>query len=430
MKQTTAESIVAFLSFSSDHCDSVKAMARVSPRKWERVLQWLDDSGLAFYFLQKLKDNKATGAIPALALHRLEQNFAANQLRMEDMTRQFDSINKRFNAAGVRYAALKGFSLTPQFCPRAPLRYQGDLDYLLDDESFPAARQVLTDSGYVLKKSQSAMEEVFVVPGGTPSRTGEKYSPRAPHAVELHTDVWDTDLNRLPGVPKLFFVERSVTQYWNGLSFPAQNEEDAFLLQVLHVCQDLFTLWIRMSCLFEIGYFLNRRAGDHEMWERIEQRVGDNKILREFVVIITELVADLFAAPIPLLVRTWAATIRPGSRVWIDYYARRCVFSELPAYQFSLFPTAKFVLFLHEQFRDHAPVGKDLIRKRLLPATRLSRMVSSIKENPSAAFNIAWWKHHLLIRRLIFHVLAGLRYLWEVPRWRWLNRTKLRTASP
>jgi hypothetical protein len=428
VKQTPAETIVQFLSFSSNRCDAFRAIEQFSPRQWERVLRWLDDAGLAFYFLQKLKDTRTFNAIPASALNRLQQSFRSNQLRVDHMSDRFQSINHKFNDAGVRYTVIKGFSLVPQFCASAALRHQGDFDYFIDQISLLPATRVLVQAGYVPKDSHSSMESVFVTPVGRPSRSAEQYSPRSPHAVELHADLWEADLNRLPQIPKLPFLERAVACHWNGLTFPALDDEDAFLLQVLHVCHHLFTFWIRMSSLFEIGYFLQRRAYDREFWNRVEQRVADSRILREFVVVVTELVSRLFASPVPPLIHVWAARIRPASRVWIDHYARRCVFSELPAYQFSLFPTAKLALFLHQQFREQAPVGKSVVRKRLLPSSRLSRMVASIRKEPSLALHADWWTHQLLVRRSLFHLLAGVRYVWEVPRWRWLNRTKVPTA--
>jgi hypothetical protein len=428
VNQTPAEAIVQFLSFSSHRWDDFRPIEQFSPRQWERVLPWLDDAGLALYFLQKLKDTHTSDAIPASALNRLQQNFRSNQLRVDHMSHRFQSINNCFNAAGVHYTVIKGFSLVPQFSASAALRHQSDFDYLVDEPSLPAATQVLVQAGYVPKDSHSSSEAVFVTPFGKPSRSAEQYSPRSPHAVELHTDLWEADLNRLPQIPKLPFLERAVAYHWNGLTFPALDDEDAFLLQVLHACGHLFTFWIRMSCLFEIGYFLHRRAYDREFWNRTEQRVADSRILREFVVIITELASRLFRSPVPPPIDGWAANIRPASRVWLQHYARRCVFSELPAYQFSLFPTAKFVLFLHQQFREQAPVGKSVLRKRLLPSTRLWRIVLSIRRGPSSALNADWWKHQLLVRRSLFHLLAGLRYVWEVPRWRWLNRTKVPIA--
>lgn len=426
MKQSPGETIVEFMRFSGDaHDRPLTTIGRFSPRQWERVLQWLDDEGLAFYFLQKLKDVDAVDRIPDSVVGRLQQNFASNELRVEDMSRRFDIINQKFNVAGIRYVVVKGVSLVPEFCPYAPLRHQGDFDYLVDEESLPAARQVLLEAGYVPKKPLSSVEEIFVAPGGKPFRGAEQYSARAPHAVELHTDIWDSAMFGLPQIPRIPFLDRATTRFWNGLAFPALPEEEAFLLQVLHACHHLFGLWIRISNVFEIGYFLNRRAHDAEFWNRIEERVGDSPTLREFVVIVTKLASNLFASPVPPLVHAWAGKIRPASRVWIEHYGRRCAFSALPAYQFRLLPTSKLILFLHQQFREDAVVGKSVVRRRLLPSTRLSLMAGSIRRDPSLALKPSWWKSQRFVGRSIFHLLAGLRYLLEVPRWRWLNRTKV-----
>src|ERR1700681_496840 len=101
-----------------------------------------------------------------------------------------------------------------------------------------------------------------------------------------------------------------------------------------------------MSALCEIGFFLNQRASDKSLWTLVERSTGDNVMLREFVVVTTELVAKLFAAPVPLLVRGWGNDIRPATRVWIENYARHCAFCVVPSYELCLLPRAKLVLFL------------------------------------------------------------------------------------
>ena len=159
------------------------------------------------------------------------------------MSRRFDALNRSFNEAGIGYAVLKGLSLVPQFCPYAPLRHQGDFDYLVDARSLSAAQRVLVEAGYVPKDSPSRQEFIFVTPGAAaPSRSGRQYPADAPHAVELHLDVWDSDQLRLPTLPNLFTVERVTPHEWNGFVFPALTDEDAFLLQVVHACQHLFAL--------------------------------------------------------------------------------------------------------------------------------------------------------------------------------------------
>ena len=346
------------------------------------------------------------------------------------MSRRFDTLNRRFNEAGIGYAVLKGLSLVPQFCPYAPLRHQGDFDYLVDAASLSSAQRILLEAGYVPKDSPSKHEFIFVMPGAeAPSRSGRQYSADAPHAVELHLDVWDSDLLRLPTLPNLFTVERATPHEWNGFVFPALTDADAFLLQVVHACQHLFGLWIRMSCFLEIGYFLKRRAHDTALWNQIEQRVGDSLMVREFVVLVSELSAKLFASPMPPLVRAWGATIRPGPQLWIEKYARSFAFCEFPAYQFDLFPRSKLVLFLKNQYAVNIRPTKAVDLKGSLPLSRLSRIASSVRRNPALVLDSGYWKHQLVVRRSIFHALAGLRYLCETPRWLWRTRARARSTS-
>jgi hypothetical protein len=357
-------------------------------------------------------------------MSRLEQRFTANRQRVDEMEQRFELLNRKFNEAGVRYVVVKGLSIVPQFCADAYLRHQGDFDYLVDERSLPIAQRIVVEAGYNWKPSSSTQDTVFITGRGDPSRGPEQYTAEAPHAVELHLDFWDSRQLNLPEMPRLFSVDRAITHRLNGGAFPVLRDEDAFLLQVLHAFQHIFTYWIRMSSLFEIGFFLNRRASDTSFWSLVEQRVSDNLILREFVVVITELVANLFAAPIPPLIRVWARTIRPATRVWIEHYARHCAFCVVCSHEFCLLPKSKLVLFLYRQYED-ACVQKHLVRNRLVRFPRLSRIATSIKGEPSLVLKPGWWKQQLFVSRSVFHVLAGLRYVFEIPRWWWLNRSKM-----
>jgi len=430
MKPKLAEAIVGFLSFSGEACDWVLQLGQFGERDWDRTLGWLDDTGLALYFRQKLRDTAVVSVVPARVLSGLEKRFAANQKRVAHMARQFEFLNAKFDDAGVRFAVVKGLSLVPQFCPNANLRHQGDFDYLIDNESLSRAQSVLGNAGYALKSSYSSPEFTYLMPSmGEPPANEAQYEVQAPYAVELHLDIWDSNKYRVSLPRPLFLMDNARMHQWDRFSFPVLPDEDAFLVQVLHACHHLFDYWIRMSSLLEIGYFLNWRASDMSLWSGIEQRVGESTALREFIVVVTELVAKLFAAPIPPTVRVWGQKIRPASRVWIENYARDWVFGEVPIYQFRLFPRAKLVLFLQQQYIDDASTQRDFARRRLLVSTRLSRIARTIRDEPFTVLNAGWWKRQRLVRRAIFHTLAGFRYLCEIPRWRWLNRGKIQPAA-
>jgi Uncharacterised nucleotidyltransferase len=429
MKPKLAEAIVGFLSFSSDACDRASQLRKFGERDWDRTVGWLDDTGLALYFLQKLRDTGIVSVIPALVLSGLEKRCAANQKRVAHMARQFEFLNGRFHDSGVRYAVVKGLSLVPQFCPDANLRHQGDFDYLVDEESLPIAQRILVEAGYALRSSYSTQEFKYLMPSmGKAPANEEQYEAHAPYAVELHLGIWDGDAHKVP-LQSLFLLDNAETRQRGELAFPILPDEDAFLVQVLHAWNHLFTYWIRMSWLWEIGYFLTQRASDVSLWNRIEQRVGENTVLREFVVVVTELVAKLFAAPIPATVRVWGQKIRHAPRVWIESYARHWVFGEVPAYQFRLFPRAKLVLFLQQQYVGDVSAQKDFVRRRIFASTRLSGIARTIRDEPSTALKADLWRRHRLGRRAVFHGLAGFRYLCEIPRWWWLNRVKTASAS-
>ncbi len=428
MSRQPAEDIVNFLSFS-DRGERCATFRHLSPRKWKGILQWLNDSGLAFYFLQKLQASDSTGLLPSWVISQLETSYEMNQQRTEDLLQRFDLINTRFTAAGIPFAVLKGFSLVPEFCPSSSLRHQSDFDYLVDEDALPTAREILLALGYTHRNSRSSLESVFLCPGASaPYRNGRQYSVHAPHAVELHLDVWDSQLYRLPELPQLFSPERATGCRLNGLLFPALNEEDAFLLQVVHTCHHLFTHWIRMSSLFEIAYFMSRRAPDSPLWSRVQDRVSSNPVLREFVVIVAGLAAELFGCPAPCLIQTWSEHLRPGVRLWLNRYSRTWAFSDLPVVQFDLFPASKLVLFLHQQYWHNVRKEPSTPLGTSTSTSRPARILSAIKRDPALLLNAAWWRQQRLVRRTLFHGLAGLRYICEIPRWRWLMQS--RAAPP
>ena len=175
MKRTPADHVVQFLSFSDNYAGSLTALSGLNEATWRDLLRWVDDSGLAFYFLQKLQNTNASDAIPAWALSRLKQSYIDNRERVEDMSSRFETLNHSFTNAGVRFVVLKGLSLVPQFCPDLYLRHQGDFDYLIEEESLPAAEEMLLDAGYSLKPRTSDREFIFVM--RSEEHTSELQSP-------------------------------------------------------------------------------------------------------------------------------------------------------------------------------------------------------------------------------------------------------------
>jgi hypothetical protein len=428
VKRTVAEAVVNYLSFSGKTSAHVGELAGFRDREWKQGVSWLHDTGLALYLLQKLKRGNVTDIVPKATLSRLEENLAANRRRVIYMASQFEFLNQKLSAAGVRYAAVKGFSLVPQFCPDASLRHQSDFDYLIDHQSLPLAQTVLEEAGYFLSKHK-ANEFVFLMPSrAIPPPDDEQYEAHAPHAVELRVAFWDSDFHGVFLTGPRFSVDNTRTQRWQNSVFPALPEEDAFLLQVIHAFNHVLTGGVRMAWLYEIGYFLSQRSTDELLWQRVERRIGEDALLREIVVVVTELSAHFFKAPLPTTSIIWAQKLDPAVRIWINNYARTWVFAKNRVDQLGLFSAAKVVLFLHQQYLPDAS-RRHQMRIRFLPLEQLFQRAGSITGKSSAndGGRRRQLKHALI--RFLFHATAGLRYLWEIPRWRRLNKASARRSS-
>ena len=427
MSRALAEAIVDLLGFSEATSNRPGVLQGFDRREWDGTLTWLHDAGLALHLLQQLKDTNATDVLPASIWAHLEENQAANRERVAYMARRFDFINQHFNRGGVRYAVVKGCSLVPQFCPDASLRHQGDFDYLVDSHSLPMAQRVLESAGYSLKK-RTANEFVYLMPSvSVPPSADGQYEAQAPHAVELRLAFWDSQSHSVPLTDPGFSVDNAVVQRWQGLVFPALPDEDAFLVQVIHVFNHILTGWARMSWLYEIGYFFNRRSTDVSLWERLDRRIGGDKLLREMVVAIGELSAHLFKAPLPSTSWIWTEKLRPAIQIWIHHYARTWLFEDTRADQFSLFPVAKLALFFHLQYLPDARVRRHVIRTRLFPVEKLFQRVHSITSRSltsksSIQSGGRGWQLERALIRLVFHLTGGLCCLWEIPRWQRLNK--------
>jgi hypothetical protein len=141
----------ALLIFCDPQPEACSRLWRLSDADWQRLLRWLDTSGLALYFLDRVTESKQSDMLPSHVFARLQKNLADNTSRMEGMIAELSMIHREFQRAALKYATLKGFSLWPSSVPRPELRSQLDLDFLVAEESAREARHILERRGYHLR---------------------------------------------------------------------------------------------------------------------------------------------------------------------------------------------------------------------------------------------------------------------------------------
>jgi hypothetical protein len=371
-------------------------------RRWQRNFRWLDASGLALYFLHRLRTLDLQSALPGGVLAQLERRHADNKLRSAALFEEFLRINQEFQSAGVRYAVLKGFSLIPDYCPDMSLRYQMDLDFLVDRRDAERCAGVLRNFGYTLVKGSGHGMEFKTAIGRVP-RVADLYRPRPQRSVELHPcrDAHSRLLNnaRLGGL--------------GGCFYPVLSAEDMFLSQVWHLFHHLRQEWTRISWLQEFHYFVAGRQHDADFWLGIKASLADDQSSTIALGTVASLARKAFGEFSSDPVTGWAMSQLPSDVArWIDRFAGQVLYAD--------FPGSKLYLLL-----ERALSGGDvstLIRRRLLPRKPPPPIVQAPSDDlrDRAVAAAQRWKYFFF--RLRFHISAGARYLFESWRWNRLHR--------
>jgi hypothetical protein len=102
-------------------CEYLRLLPRTE-REWRKLLHWLDLSGLALYFLDRLSELDLCGLLPAAVLDRLQLNLIDNTQRTRSMITESIAIQRDFQKANLTYVNLKGLSLCPHSVPKLELR--------------------------------------------------------------------------------------------------------------------------------------------------------------------------------------------------------------------------------------------------------------------------------------------------------------------
>jgi hypothetical protein len=391
------------LSFCDPLPDQCLQLLRLSTREWRKLLEWLDISGLALYFLDRLEELGIRHRMPAAVTSRLQGNLIDNAMRTSGMIAESVAIQQEFQDARLAYAVLKGFSLCPISVPRPELRHQFDLDFLVSKESVLEARQILERRGYRLYAISGSSWEFKIneIPG-VPLKDFYKDLPG--RSVELHVE---SDQSRRPSM-----LDRREECEFHGIRMPVLSQVDLFIGQGLHAYKDICSEFSRASHLIEFRRHVLARRFDDAFWNQVYAAGSEHPRVRLGLGVVTQLITHVMGEFAPEALTRWTVgSLPPSVLSWIAIYGRRAVLKK--------FPGNKLYLLLQKELEAAGVPAKRSLERALLP---LSLPPSVVK----AAANEAWSRRvrrhrlqlHVILTRLRFHIVEGLRYSWESRRWR------------
>ncbi len=375
---------------------------------WKRSYHWLDASGMALYFLNQLQALGIEGALPSATLGRLRQNLADNRRRSAFMLAEFGAINRAFLEAGVKYCNLKGFTLSPGYCPDPTLRCQLDFDFLVDGQHLELCRRILAQTGYVLTAATKTVWE-FKAGCSELARMEDHYKPRPQRAVELHFACTATDLH-LPSYDER--LDRLALRSWSGLDVPTLSAGDQFVGQALHLFSHLRSACTRPSWLLEYKRQMAARYNNLPFWEEAQKRSAAHRQAFIAIGLATLLSTRFFGGEGPAQLNEWTLDCLPAPiRLWADCYGQRAVLAD--------FPGTKLYLLLEDELAFGDGSWQRRRRGRLLPLHRVPQITRAGQdENLWKRIRRELYQVRFILFRLRFHVVEGVRFAFEARRWR------------
>ncbi len=378
-------------------------LLHLSFKEWEELLPWLDTSGLALYFLDRLEEAGLQNTAPPWVVARLRNNLVDNTQRFQEMRAESTAIQRSFQKAELSYAVLKGFSLWPTSVPKLELRSQLDIDFLIADENVDEARRILENVGYRLQ-AQNAKNLDFKANEGRTNSLKDLYKAGRTRSAELHRE------HAVAGRPSI--LTRTQTVSFDGIEMPVLAPVDLFLGQGLHLFKHICLPSLRAAHIIEFRRHVIARYEDLAFWHQLERHVAGHAQTRIQLGVAILFITRVMGPFAPGALTCWTADQVPsGAKLWVDLYARRAALAASPG--------SKLYLLLVKEL-ESSGISPKRPQSQILVPLRLPPFIVYVGPNETLAAHINRYYRQFgfLAFRLRFHIQEGIRYLYESFLWR------------
>jgi hypothetical protein len=406
----TARLKEAVLASFYEPAPSIEARLReFTPSDWQRAKYWLDVSGLALYFLDRLETLNIQSNIPEAFLFQLRTNLAENRARTASLFHEAVTITDTLRQRNIECALLKGVTLPPESVPDLSLRNQMDLDLLIRESDARRVQSCLSKFGYSLNAISGNTWEFKAGSPGKPSLK-DLYQVRRERAVEIHLmpDYRLRDLKRDS-------LARAEWRLINGHSLPSLSSADLLILQGQHLFKHMCGELTRASWVLEYWRNVCSRRDDAAFWREVESLAAVESGSCVAIGAATLLTSGIFGPFAPGELTHWSMDVLPaGVCLWVHLYGRRILLSDRVG--------SKLYLLLRRELNPQSAREKAARRRLLLPL-HLPPRITRANGNESFVNRVRrfWLQVHFTARRLRFHVAEGAGLVAESLRWQRRN---------
>lgn len=413
---------VAALRTSPDFA-GLHQLQRCTEQQKDKFLRWLDESGLALYFLARLESLRHLDSIPAEMLRELTRRRVANRERVLAMLSEFVRVNAALQERCVPYVVLKGFSLVPEFSPDAELRHQTDIDLLVDPKHLREAQDAVAACGYFVEEVHPSGEiRMSNSLQYVPTKHDDIYAPSPHRRVELHASVFDSDQAVDLNLPA-DFLNRSEWTEIGGHPAPVLCLADRFLVQCLHSFRHILASWGRLAWLYEISNFIEHHQAESALWQQVSSRLVNDDLAASCSLVL-RLTGRMFGVePPPELMHSNGSCSNVNRdaliQAWVAEFGEEWALSGMEG--------SKVSLFVHREFVKDGRAWRQYLLRRLLPfeqrplLTRVPHGKSGLRSVVHQGFRY--------VERASYHAWALVDFGLESLRWRRALRSAMKAAN-
>ncbi|HEY6490655.1 MAG: nucleotidyltransferase family protein [Terracidiphilus sp.] len=391
--------------FDAPAQEAEERFAEFGLRDWQRILYWIDISGMALYLLDRLKELGIERCLPEEMRARFEQNLVENRERTEALFQEAAALSDALRRQEISFALLKGITLTPESVRDPALRWQIDLDYLVAARDATAARHVVMDFGYTLHAVCGNTMEFWAGESSAPDMRNI-YRVRSQRSLELH--MLSTTAGR--DGKRQDRLARIAARDFGGAKIPTLSPADILVQQALHLFKHLCGEHTRASWVLELRRHVEARSNDGSFWESVEQiarHEPQGEVALGAALLLSKLMFPL--AAVPAFGATAISKLPSKVRMWVESFGARVLLADSSG--------NKLYLILRKELRGGREQRK-AIRKLVFPA-HLPPPITRGVEGEGLGARLARYKTeaYYVLMRLWFHIIEGLKYAIELSRW-------------
>jgi MFS family permease len=399
--------VLAALRFSAPEREP---LATLTEPEWKQALDFCDRTQLTLALGLRCRES-----LPGWVRSRIDANLASTAERWLRIKAVYSEAALAFQAAGLEFAVLKGFSHCPLFVNDPRHRPQGDIDLLFPQSQLLPARDAALRLGYepITPFDRHPINHLptLVRKTGWQWRGGDHFAVDIPLALELHFQLWSEDTEGLGPQGLGEFWDRRQEAEVDGLHFVALHPADAIGNACLHMLRHLLRGSLRPYHVYELAWLLHHHTADTALWTAWSDLHHES--MRGLEAICFAIAQSWFGCEMPAPAQQAIVGLPVDVQRWLTMYAT----SPLTGW----FHPNKDELWLHWTLLHSTASRVSMLRRRLLPLQLPGPVDAVHVPEDLRTWRIRWrsrWRYLSTIASRVAHHLAALPpTAWSALRW-------------